>query len=138
MPSSKARKATININAAREAERREVPKKKLEAFMKKKVEIDTKLNDTLDDLLADFRKDISVFIGGHIKFDPKNLNDLLSEHTAKMKEILAATTMLFASLSDSAYKVVVHSALIKGLDLVKGIAVEMNDLRDEMDDAKKQ
>lgn len=137
MPTNKRTK-TIRANAVKAAEQMEVPAKQLEEFMAKKIEIDTKLNDQLDDLLDDFMANISVFIGGHLKLDPRKLNEALNEHTAAMKQILTDTTLLFASIGDSHYKVATYEALVKGLDIVKTISIEMNDLRDKMDGVKKQ
>jgi hypothetical protein len=135
---SEARKKTIRKNAANEAQARDIPAKKLEEFMKRKMEIDTKLNDQLDEHLAEFRKDLSVFIGGHLKPDPRKLEEALTDCSAQMKGILGTTAVLFLGVGDSAFKVIVYEHLVKGLELVKAISIEVNNLKDDMDGVKKQ
>lgn len=133
-----ARKKTIHKKAVIEADRREIPAKKIEAFMKKKVEIDDRMNTQIDDLMADFRSNIAVFIGGHLKPAPKKLEEMLTECTNQMKGILESTAGLFTGAHAAAFKVIIQEFLVKGIDIVRASSVEVNELLDEMEEVQKQ
>lgn len=113
MPEKKAAEAILEESARELAEN--LDEKDREPFVKDYVEVLMKLNDNLDDILADFREDASTVVSAFVQSNPRVVKLVVDKHAQDLSELMRAFSMMISRVGDEATRALMTKAARKGI-----------------------
>ena len=103
-----------------------VPAKQQEGFIKASIETETSLNENIDNLLDNYRNEVSPFLVGDLPYNPGNSNQAIETTTVEVKKLLQAITSALVPIGNAAVKVIMLDAIKKGLPILQESAIKQD------------
>ena len=103
-----------------------VPAKQQEGFIKASIETETSLNENIDNLLDNYRNEVSPFLVGDLPYNPGNSHQAIETTTVEVKKLLQAITSALVPIGNAAVKVIMLDAIKKGLPILQESAIKQD------------
>lgn len=124
MPLNKKRQNAIVKKATAEAQSLDLEQQ--EPFIKIKTETETKLNEQLDSIIADFKAELSVYLSSESGLSVYAVTHVLEEISKKIRNILQVASTELSPITNSVTQVLMCEAVAQGLKHVLACQTEQN------------
>ena len=126
----KHKKQQINSHVNETAE--EMSPKQQEKYKKAAIEIETKLNEELDNLLAQYRVEAAPFAINESPITPRKNHETIELSVVAIRQMLQGITSPLATINNSALKVLVLETIKLSLESIQNAAIAQDVLLDEV------
>jgi hypothetical protein len=86
-------------------------------FISDYVEVLSKLNAKLDDIMAGFREEASGIVSSYVQLSPKAVKMVVDKHSNDLSQLMSAFSMMISRVGDEATRTLMAKAARKGIQV---------------------